>query len=59
MESLGLRPGWLWALAAGLAELVGGALLALGSLTPLATGLLLPVMAAATVPVHARRERRL
>lgn len=54
MESLGLRPGWVWALAAGLAELVGGALLALGLLTPLAPVLLVPVMAAATVLVHAR-----
>jgi putative oxidoreductase len=54
MESLGLRPGRLWALAAGLAEFVGGALLALGLLTPLAAVLIVPVMAAATVLVHAR-----
>jgi putative oxidoreductase len=54
MEPLGLRPGRLWALAAGLAEFVGGALLALGLLTPLAAVLLTPVMAAATVLVHAR-----
>lgn len=54
MESLGLRPGRVWALAAGLAEFAGGALLALGLLTPVAAVLLTPVMAAATVLVHAR-----
>jgi putative oxidoreductase len=51
-ESLGLRPGRMMALAAGLAELTGGALLALGLLTPLATGLVIAVMFTAIATVH-------
>jgi|SRR5690625_228603 len=35
LESMGLRPAGLWALSAGVAEMGGGLLLALGLLTPL------------------------
>jgi putative oxidoreductase len=51
-ESLGLRPGRTMALAAGLAELSGGALLALGLATPLAAALLIAVMSTAIATVH-------
>jgi putative oxidoreductase len=52
-DSLGIRPGRRNALAAGLAELVGGGLLALGLFTPLATATLVAVMLVAVVTVHA------
>lgn len=51
-ESLGLRPGRLMAIGAGLGEFVGGALLALGFVTPLAAALLIAVMAVAVATVH-------
>src|SRR3981081_43848 len=51
-ESLGLRPGRTMALGAGLAELCGGALFALGLLTPLAAALLIAVMSCAVATVH-------
>jgi putative oxidoreductase len=54
IESLGLRPGRLHATAAGLAETVGGALLAVGLVTPLAVALLVAVMTTAVVTVHAK-----
>jgi putative oxidoreductase len=53
-ESIGLRPGRVHALAAGLAETGGGLLLALGLLTPLAALLLTAVMTAAILTVHLR-----
>jgi putative oxidoreductase len=53
-ESLGLRPGRMMARAAGLAELAGGALFALGLLTPLAATLLIAVMVTASATVHGR-----
>ena len=52
-ESLGLRPGRRHALAAGLTETVGGALLTLGALTPVATGALTATMVTAIRKVHA------
>jgi putative oxidoreductase len=52
MESLGLRPGRLQAFAAGSGELVGGALLALGLLVPLAAAVVIAVMTAATLTAH-------
>src|SRR3977135_3190384 len=52
--SLGLRPGRMVALAAGLGELTGGALFALGLLTPLAATLLIAVMVTAIATVHGR-----
>lgn len=48
-ESLGLRPGGIMALAAGLAELAGGALFALGLL---AAALMIAVMVTAIATVH-------
>lgn len=51
-ESIGLRPGRLQATAAGLAELVGGTLLALGLLVPVAAALLIATMVAAIATVH-------
>jgi putative oxidoreductase len=52
-DSIGLRPGWLQARAAGTAELVGGLLIALGLFTPFAAAALIAVMVAAIVTVHA------
>jgi putative oxidoreductase len=52
MESLELRPGHHQALAASLAETAGGALLALGALTPLAAAMLTGSMATAIRKVH-------
>ena len=52
METLGLRPGKLQAVAAGSAELVGGALLALGLLLPVAAVLIISVMTAAALTAH-------
>jgi putative oxidoreductase len=51
-ESLGFRPGRVFAAAAGLAEFSGGLLLALGFLQPVAAALILSVMIVATVTVH-------
>lgn len=51
-ESIGLRPGRLHATAAGAAELIGGLLLALGLLVPVAATLLIATMVAAIVTVH-------
>src|SRR3954469_13415675 len=51
-ESMGLRPGKRHALAAGAAEAAGGALLALGALTPVATAAITGVMITAVRKVH-------
>jgi putative oxidoreductase len=51
-ESIGFRPGRLFAIAAGAAEFFGGLLLALGLLTPLAATLIVSVMLVAIVTVH-------
>jgi putative oxidoreductase len=53
-ETLGLRPGKRHATAAGLAEAGGGALLALGALTPLSTSVLSATMVTAIRKVHAK-----
>ena len=53
MESLGLKPGVTMALMAGLAELIGGLLFALGLLTPLAGIMIAGTMVMAIVKVHA------
>jgi putative oxidoreductase len=55
MEGLGFVPGRAQALAAGLAELVGGLLLALGLATPLAAAIVFGVMVVAAVSVHLPR----
>lgn len=52
LETLGFRPGRVFAAAAGLAEFLGGVLLALGFLTPLAATLIVSVMLVAVVTVH-------
>ncbi|HZE72166.1 MAG TPA: DoxX family protein [Pyrinomonadaceae bacterium] len=51
-ESLGFRPGVLFASAAGLGELVGGLLLVLGLLTPLGGAAVLGTMLVAMFSVH-------
>jgi putative oxidoreductase len=51
-EGLGFRPGPLFALAAGLSELGGGLLLALGLLGPVGSALILSVMVVAAITVH-------
>jgi putative oxidoreductase len=53
-ESIGLRPARVHASAAGMAETGGGALLALGLLTPLGAALVTAVMTAAILTVHAQ-----
>jgi putative oxidoreductase len=53
-EKTGLKPGRLHAWAAGLSEFGGGALLALGLLTPFAAAALIGVMTAAIATVHLR-----
>jgi len=55
MESMELRPARRHALAVGLSETVGGALLTLGAFTPLATTMLTGVMTTAIRKVHAAR----
>ena len=52
MESLGFRPGRLFAAAAGSAEFAGGVLLALGFLGPVGPALMISVMLVAIGSVH-------
>ncbi len=52
LESLGFRPGKVFAALAGLTELGGGALLALGLLGPLGPAAVLAVMVVAAGSVH-------
>jgi putative oxidoreductase len=51
-ESLGFRPGRLFAAAAGVTELGSGVLLAAGLLGPLGPALMISVMIVAAVTVH-------
>ena len=53
-EQLGFRPGRVFATAAGLSELGGGLLTALGLLGPVGPALILSVMIVATASVHWR-----
>jgi putative oxidoreductase len=53
-DSIGLQPGWLHARAAGTAEFLAGALIALGLFTPFAAAALIGVMTTAVITVHAR-----
>ena len=53
-ERIGLRPGRIHAWAAGTAEFLGGLLIALGLVTPVAAAALIAVMTAAVVTVHLR-----
>jgi len=52
LEQLGFVPGKRNALFAGLAEAIGGLLLALGFATPLAAAVIIAVMTVASVSVH-------
>jgi putative oxidoreductase len=52
LESLGFRPGALFALAAGLAELGGGLLTGAGLLWPVGPALMIVVMIVAILSVH-------
>lgn len=54
-ESLGMRPGRRHASAAGAAETLGGALVTIGALTPLASTLVSSVMITAIRKVHLER----
>jgi len=51
-ESLGFRPGRFFAAAAALAEVGGGALIALGLFGPVGPALVLSVMIVAAISVH-------
>jgi putative oxidoreductase len=55
MEQLGFRPGWRYAAQAGLAELLGGLLLAAGFLTPAAAAAVGAVMLVAAVSAHIKK----
>lgn len=52
MESIGLKPGKAMAIAAGVSELVGGILFAVGLWTPLAALLMVVSMIVAIAKVH-------
>lgn len=52
-ESIGMKPGVTMALFAGLTELIGGLLFALGLLTPIAGIMIAVTMLIAIVKVHA------
>jgi putative oxidoreductase len=52
MESIGIKPGVFMAVSAGLMELLGGALFALGLLTPLAALFITVTMLGAIFKVH-------
>lgn len=54
LESLGFRPGRVFAIAAGLAEFGGGLLVALGLLGPVGPALIVSVLIVATGSVHAK-----
>jgi putative oxidoreductase len=51
---LGIKPPYLMAVLAGLAEFVGGILVAVGFLTPIAAVALIAIMAVAVITVHLR-----
>jgi putative oxidoreductase len=51
-ESIGFRPGTLFAVAAGLSETAGGLLVALGFLGPIGPALVISVMIVAAISVH-------
>ena len=53
-ESIGLKPGRTMAILAGLSELVGGLLFAVGLLTPLAAALLVLIMLISIIKVHGK-----
>lgn len=52
LETLGFRPGVMFAAMSGLSEFVGGLLLTVGLLTPLGASMVLGTMIVAIVSVH-------
>jgi putative oxidoreductase len=54
MEQLGFKPGKLFAIAAGLAEGLGGLLIAFGLFGPIGAALVISAMIVAIVTVHLR-----
>ncbi|MBL5766930.1 oxidoreductase [Heyndrickxia sporothermodurans] len=55
LESIGIKPGGtIWAILAGLFELVGGLLFAAGVFTPIGAGLIVIIMIDAILSVHGR-----
>ncbi|MGM0885056.1 MAG: DoxX family protein [Bacillota bacterium] len=52
LESIGVKPGVAMAVVAGLMELVGGLLFAVGLFTPIAAALIVMTMLVAIVKVH-------
>ena len=52
MESLGFKPGRLFAAAAGTSEFIGGLLVALGLLGPLGPAMIIATMVVAIATVH-------
>ena len=54
-ESMGLRPGVVAVVLAGLGELAGGILVAAGLVTPLGTAILAAVMTTAILAVHLKK----
>lgn len=53
-ESIGIKPGVLMAVLAGLSEIAGGLLFAAGLWTPLAAALIIITMLVAIVKVHGK-----
>lgn len=51
-DSIGIKPGKTMAIAAGVSEVVGGLLFALGLLTPFAAVLIIATMLVAIIKVH-------
>ncbi|MGI8650310.1 MAG: DoxX family protein [Rubrobacter sp.] len=53
-DQMGLKPGYAMALAAGLAEFVGGILVILGFLTPVAALFIIGTMVVAALTAHVK-----
>ncbi len=54
LESIGIKPGYLMALLAGLSELIGGLLFAAGLWLPVAAALFVITMLVAIIKVHGK-----
>ncbi|MDF2668782.1 MAG: rane protein [Paenibacillus sp.] len=54
MESIGIRPGIVMAVLAGLLEVTGGILFAAGFLTPLAAAMIIVTMVVSIIKVHGK-----
>lgn len=55
MRGLGMRPARVWALAWSAGEMIGGAMLTFGFLTPVGAALIIMVMLIAIAQIHAPR----